>query len=728
MPPTGDLCLQSFISPPSHNRGQNPWIESAILPPSACPPPAAAVETRVPARPAAAAVWFAPGAADLSHLPEREGFFEDVWHGLTSGEWPRGRRKCHKGGSGDPYYRDWAFALHRDQDKILVEIRNEGFKWFGGDVDGHHVPEFTEVGRRTDIPGAYVIRRIVAQTGRHPLSGQTKGVVVKELRKQAALFNDYIVLNRRVRGVIRADVDRTFLSWEHVYSWLTYLYDEGEIPCLPHAAVCRRNVDGRIENPHFLILLPIGDEVRWDRRCRRRARGLFRAVENGWVRALGADRGGISNSLKIKNPCSPRMLVGIFNQSTFLSLRDMAAVLDCGRFDDRKLAADASGLPLKKSNEIFDEVRAQAWPTVARMADTHDPRYPLWCADRELMFSGMFDMLAPPAVARWSGEKTASAIETVVRYVCRRLADTWDRKRVSAPPDRGVMGLPAEMPIEIKWKKSGQWSSGKRRSETIDAMAAEIDRIELAGRPARRDDLIDTKKWSKASVYRNFDYAVLLSFYQSQPVEGKKERIPIAPNCAEQMELAVASDGSHDRQPIQPNRRQPALSASALPADADQASSAAIIDPCLSIDRDGRQSTAGRQSANSTNPLSCCPVDDNKVKEGEVGHDRTFEPGTTAIAGTQGPSPSLASQLPDNKAAAAWRPRPKDRSGIHHAGRYDRCDQAVSGCCKTAAKGGQSAATVAARHHRTLLQRASGVVVDDDLGCLFRPQSSSGAH
>jgi hypothetical protein len=125
------------------------------------------------------------------------------------------------------------------------------------------------------------------------------------------------------------------------------------------------------------------------------------------------------------------MLVGIFNQSTFLSLRDMAAVLDCGRFDDRKLAADASGLPLKKSNEIFDEVRAQAWPTVARMANMHDPRYPIWCADRELMFSGMFNMLAPPAVARWSGEKTPRAIETVVGCVCRRLADTWDPKRVS---------------------------------------------------------------------------------------------------------------------------------------------------------------------------------------------------------------------------------------------------------------------------------------------------------
>lgn len=307
------------------------------------------------------------------------------------------------------------------------------------------------------------------------------------------------------------------------------------------------------------------------------------------------------------------------------------------------------------------------------------------------MFSGMFDMLAPPAVARWSGEKTATAIETVVRYVCRRLADTWDPKRVSAPPDRGVMGLPTEMPIEIKWEKSGRWSSGKRRSETIDAMAAEIDRIELTGRPARRNDMIDTKKWSKASVYRNFDYAVLLSFYQSQPVEGKKEGIPIAPNCAELVELALASDGFHDLQPIQPDRHQQALSASALPADADRASSATIIDRCLSVDRDGRQSTAGRQSANSTKVPSCCPVDDNKVKDCEVGHDRIFESGTTAISGTQGRSPGLASPLPD-KAAAAWRSRPKNRSKNRHAGRYDRCDQSVSGCCKTATQGGRSTA------------------------------------
>ena len=137
--------------------------------------------------------------------------------------------------------------------------------------------------------------------------------------------------------------------------------------------------------------------------------------------------------------------------------------------------------------------------------------------------SGLFHSLIPAALDRWSGDKAPNSIRAVVWHVCRRVARDWDPNRVSPPPDRGVMGLPDEMELKAKQVASGQWSSAKRLSETLDAMADEINRIEATGHAARKADLIETTKWSRATVNRRFDDAVVLAYYRAQPVSGKKE-------------------------------------------------------------------------------------------------------------------------------------------------------------------------------------------------------------
>lgn len=478
------------------------------------------------ARPASDAVWFAPGADDLSRLPEKARVFEEVWGHLADGTWPRGNvRKANGAGRGDRAFADLAIDRQREQERNLEEIRREGFVWGGGDdEDGHFIPAFTELGRRTAISGAHLIRRIVAGTERRPLSGRGKGAVTRQLRKECAMFDDYVVLSAKVRGVIRIDNDQVWKSWADVHSWLAYLLKEGHIPCIPHMAVCKRSADGKIRKPHFLIFLPLGDEVRGDGRCKGRTRGLMHAVENGWIRALSGDAGGASNPRKIKNPTSPRMLVGIFNQSSFLTLGEMAETLDCSRPDDRRLAAERSGLDEKASNSIFTETHTAAWPKVAQLCDLGDARYLRWLADEELFAAGLFDVMMPFAMARNSGDKPLKAIEAIVWAVCRRVARDWDPHKVSRPPDRGVMGLPADMPLagkDGKWAASGKWSSAKIMCETIEAMADEIVLIESSGRAARPVDLIEAG-WAKATVGRRFDAAMLLSFYRSQPVEGKK--------------------------------------------------------------------------------------------------------------------------------------------------------------------------------------------------------------
>lgn len=482
------------------------------------------------ARPASDAVWFAPGADDLSRLPEKARVFEEVWDNLTSGRWPRGAEKRKPSSGGSQAHIDRALKAHREQEEILHEIRQQGFEWFGGeDEDGHFVPAFTEIGRRTALAGAHLIRRIVAYTERKPMSGTGKGAVTRQLRKEAALIDSYVVLSSRVRGVIRVDNEQVWKSWTDVYSWLRYLYAEGIIPCLPHLAVCKRSVDGQIRRPHFLILLPVGDEVRGDRRCKGGARGLMRAVENGWIRALGGDPGGASNARKIKSPTSPKNLVGIFNQQQFLTLGELAEVLDCRRLDDRRAAADQAGLDIKRSNSVFTEAQDTAWTMVPRMCDMKDPRYPRWVSDRATFRTELFGILIGPAVARHSGDKPVRAIEKIVMAVCAKIARYWDPTKVSRPPDRGVMGLPADMPLageDGKWVASGKWSSAKVLSKTLTAMATEIAIIEASGRPATEVDLVATKRWSKTTVYKRFDDAMWLRNSQSTPVAGKKRTTP----------------------------------------------------------------------------------------------------------------------------------------------------------------------------------------------------------
>ena len=435
--------MQGFVVPHSHNRGRDPWVEYVLPADNRCPAPPLAVEAK--AAPSAPAVWFAPGADDLSRMPEKARLFDDAFHGISTGEWPDSKKKRPKTqSSGKTEFRDLGLALHREQEAILREIRDEGFVWLGGDNNGHYIPAFTELGHRTKLAGGHVIRRIVAMTERKPLSGRDKGAIERELRKEAAMLAEYVVLNPRVRGCIRVDNDLVFKSWADVHSWLFWLLEEGVIPCLPHLAVAERSADGSVYHPHFLILLPVGDEVHWDRRKRGGQRGLFRAVMTGWTRALKGDPGGIKNALKIKSPISPKMATAIFNQHKYLTLREMAESLDCRRFDDRRAAQEDSGLG-KVSNEIFTETRAVAWPAVAKMADLGDPRYPKWVADRKMLCSGLFKSLIPAALARWSGDNTPNSIRCVVWHVCKRVARDWDPARESPPPDRGVMDLPDEL-------------------------------------------------------------------------------------------------------------------------------------------------------------------------------------------------------------------------------------------------------------------------------------------
>lgn len=287
-------------------------------------------------------------------------------------------------------------------------------------------------------------------------------------------------------------------------------------------AICKRSVDGKIHRPHIFVFLPIGDEVRSDCRCKGKARGLMKAVRNGWIRALKGDAGGASNPRKIKSPTCPDMLVAIFQQHKFMTLGEMAETLDCRRLDDRRMAADA------------------AWEMASRMCDLGDPRYPKWVADRELFRRAAFDILIGPAIARHSGDKPIRAIERIVAAVCARIARDWDPEQVSRPPDRGAMCLPADMPLEKKWNLTGPWSGGKRRSKTVVRMAAEIAVIEATGRPATEVDIVDTKKFGKA-VYRRLDEAMALHILQSHSVAGKKGTDPIIETAVDAPSISLST-------------------------------------------------------------------------------------------------------------------------------------------------------------------------------------------
>lgn len=365
---------------------------------------------------------------------------------------------------------------------------------------------------------SHVLRRIVQLTPRasRMATGRSKDIMRSTDSKLLALDDPYVTLNTKVRGVFRLDLDLTFRSWETLRWEITQL----PLPCLPHAAVGFELPDGRVERPHLLYLLPYGSEV-WfdpdDERCRRDIMGLWRGVHAGMVKTflpLGADPGGLSNAMRIKNPLSPFWSVRLWNETTFPDLSEWAGWVDTAATRDRMIrdsAAALSGVERRASNVLFTTFQEWCYASLREMHGAHDPAYvaAILRKDRDTLAELLFDRLVGNASRLADRPKQAQAIlYRVVTYA----ADHWDPSRAcrDGKRDRGACAADVEGMRDVRSRQAtgARYAAGLRSERNLERLVAAMREAMREGAELTKTGMAARARISRPTVHKHWDAAL----------------------------------------------------------------------------------------------------------------------------------------------------------------------------------------------------------------------------
>ena len=249
-----------------------------------------------------------------------------------------------------------------------------------------------------------------------------------------------MIVNGRMRGVRRVEVDAILASWQEIP---TARQAAGLHP--PNMAVRYVDALGRVINPHLLWI--IERSVAFIGSTRTPQQRLFNGVLRGLTAALiplGADAGGLSNPLRMKNPVCPLWDRQIFADNPY-TLTDLCANLDLSVIST-KLQADfrvgRQSVPdhpdvgiAAQSNKLFRELAAWARQNVDRFRGAGIPLQTFQDAveDEALRIYRELD-------------STSHRIERRARYTAQSVARwTWQnyhcRKLASRPAITAVGGV-----------------------------------------------------------------------------------------------------------------------------------------------------------------------------------------------------------------------------------------------------------------------------------------------
>ncbi len=238
-------------------------------------------------------------------------------------------------------------------DAISARLRF-GFRSGGGFVGGDRRYPTGPVEYRGLVSAAHpILLKFVQSTNRASkglLTGWTKAEAAEGDSKLLGLDSAYVSVNSMMRSVLRVDLDADFAGFEAI----EVACRSAGIPLPNLIAGYQRRSDGAILHPHLIWLLDAA--VTFCGRGRAAPQALWMRVLRGLTHALasiGADPGGLSNALRVKNPLCP------------LWARHVATERPYG------LAELASAVRL----DVTDEELAERHPaTLTRSADLHiDP-------------------------------------------------------------------------------------------------------------------------------------------------------------------------------------------------------------------------------------------------------------------------------------------------------------------------------------------------------------------
>lgn len=318
---------------------------------------------------------------------------------------------------------------------LAVRTRmREGYHFGGGAVRNYRQREFIEPGFRSDKHP--ILKRFVSGTRKtqHMLAAHDKAVITQTDSKGLALDCTDVEFNKRMRSIIRLDLDHVFDSW----SALLHLIDEMDLP-RPNVGTCAPSLDGRIRRPHLYYVLEKAVWFdRFDKRAKRGPMALFEAVARGLVDAFidmgAADPGGLSNLMRGKNPLSPHHNTRIFREEPW-TLTDLSGRVNTyAKLEvmERRHAAvcERLGIPRCRSNQAFPSFRESAFRLGHEWVRNKDPRAKLiYLEDRTAFADALHDALASEARHAMNDGKDPQQAMSILGKVTPWVADEFDPKR-----------------------------------------------------------------------------------------------------------------------------------------------------------------------------------------------------------------------------------------------------------------------------------------------------------
>lgn len=421
------------------------------------------------------------------------------------------------------------WAARAAEERTLVRRRfHDGFRWGGGPIAGtqKNVGKVLPNGRNKPNRGkVYRVAPLVyigLRSEEHPLlrffvsklhrraklrTGREKGRVETGAPKVLALDAEYTEGNTIMRAILRVELDRDFHGgWIDLWAAI-----DGCGVVRPNLAIGHVNPStGAVEHPHLIWILensiPFTDRGSW------RAQAAFRATLRSLIYALmptGADPGGLSNSLRMKNPLSPLWGYAVGTPEPFASLDDVRSglrwhVTDAMLWPEKAKAAGAAPdvdkvLAEPGSNSFFGSVRSFAF---SRVADHHPLSGDSRSAGEFTAEVALFALELAEQFGR--SERDARRVaESVAAWTWthhnpdRASGDRW------RSPNRGVLAAAvAGLAKPEAQAAGGRHVAAGRRATSAERLAAAEAALAAAGREPSRAALAAESGLSESTVSR----------------------------------------------------------------------------------------------------------------------------------------------------------------------------------------------------------------------------------
>ncbi|WP_372399853.1 replication initiation protein [Azospirillum sp. HJ39] len=360
-----------------------------------------------------------------------------------------------------------------------------GFRWFGGYVSGNPGRGGRGYWRSafrydglvsTEHP---ILRLFVTKLhrARRLLTGNDKGAVTAGGPKVLALDDAYVHANADMRGVIRVELDRDFASWDQLR--------QAVLACgvpMPNIAVAHvHEVTGAVQAPHLIWLLE--HSVCFTGRGRAAPQLAFRSALQRLTVALaaaGADQGGRSNALKMKNPLSPRWSRTVWAEEPYQSLAAVCAGLPEARdVTVAEVAGKDNAAEVEGSNSLFRRLRAFAFDNVGRHHPDGEGAGSRGEFEQEVVTHG-YEIADACCASERQARATAMKVAT---YAWGH----FDGGRWKMKQNWGVCAAQTKGLTEAEAKAvGGRYAAARRREASVEKLVAAYRRLAAVGREPSR--------------------------------------------------------------------------------------------------------------------------------------------------------------------------------------------------------------------------------------------------